>query len=149
MKRVRMNTMIALFAGLFVLAATTAITANSSGTKAGNEDPTVTNDGPKDECVIDKFAKVKGAIKFNHKKHTELAGECATCHHKEKDGKKEVSCFECHQKKEEGGVPSAKSAFHDKCAGCHSEKVAADPTLKGKAPEKTKDECNLCHNVAK
>lgn len=83
---------------------------------------------PKDPIVL----KVKkGDVTFSHAKHKAQA--CAKCHHKEKDGKKEVACHECHKAQKEGNTPKAKDAFHDSCKGCH------------KKDKKGPTKCNDCH----
>ena len=58
--------------------------------------------------------------------------------HDPADANKAVkSCFSCHKAASADDAPSAKTAFHDKCQGCHKEKLAANP----KAPTK----CLECH----
>lgn len=92
---------------------------------------------PKDGITIESS---KGNVTFNHSKH-KGAGDCKSCHHKEKDGKTDVSCRTCHGKEKQGDAVKAKKAFHKQCQKCHKAAVKKDPTLKGKIPTK----CKECH----
>lgn len=87
------------------------------------------------EKVKDKMAPVV----FPHKAHAvDLKIDCKLCHHKDADpAKAVVSCFNCHKAAAEEKTPDAKTAFHNRCQGCHKEKQQTNP----KAPVK----CMDCH----
>lgn len=70
-----------------------------------------------------------GAVTFNHAAHQSRVPDCKTCHHNGVDAGK---CTTCHKKKK-GDAPSAKSAFHKTCKGCHK-KMKKGPT-----------KCKQCH----
>jgi hypothetical protein len=90
-----------------------------------------------------------GAVKFQHKLHTERAGKkCETCHHAsrpEKPGKaKQESCLDCHTRPPSPGMKTGlPAAFHNAtakagvCIDCHQ----AENARGKKAPIK----CADCH----
>ena len=84
---------------------------------------------PPDKPIVLKAAKAKGAVTFDHAKHTKV---CATCHHKDAAGKEQM-CSKCHGAKTEGKKVSLKEAFHTQCKGCHQKEK--------KGPVK----CDGCH----
>ncbi len=89
--------------------------------------------------TIDKCKKRKQSVEFNHAKHQGLEGvTCKTCHHKVKKGETPRGCFQCHQCKKKGNIPSARTAFHRNCRGCHAKMKKA-----GKATGPTS--CTGCH----
>ncbi len=93
-------------------------------------------DYPKQPITI----KLEGAkmppVTFSHDAHVEKQKiACVTCHHS--DPKNPKACTTCHGSEAKNGAPPAKTAFHDKCQGCHKDMAA-----KGvKAPTK----CAECH----
>ncbi|MBP7125085.1 cytochrome c3 family protein [Myxococcota bacterium] len=89
--------------------------------------------GAPDKVDFTKYKDKKSAVSFDHKAHVGRNIQCATCHHKAKDGKKEVSCGSCHQKEAAGTTPSFQDAFHKQCKDCHKKE--------GKGPTK----CAECH----
>lgn len=89
--------------------------------------------GAPDKVELSKFKEKKSAVTFDHKGHVDQGIKCETCHHKPKDGKKEVACSACHQKEAAGTTPSAQDAFHKQCKDCHKKE--------GKGPTK----CAECH----
>ena len=75
-----------------------------------------------------------GKVKFSHKKHIGIAGDCAKCHHL---GPPEIwSCKKCHSAPPTKSIPKLKEAYHKKCIDCHKEKKAS--TL-----------CTICHSWKK
>lgn len=89
--------------------------------------------GAPDKVDLSKYKGTKSGVQFDHKKHVDGKIPCAECHHKAKDGKKEVACGECHKKDADGATPGVKDAFHKNCKDCH--------TKGGKGPTK----CAECH----
>ncbi len=81
--------------------------------------------------TLDKCQKRKAPVAFNHEAHQGRTS-CKTCHHKMEKGKDARACFECHKCKK-GAAPSAASAFHHTCKGCHKKEH--------KGPTK----CSGCH----
>jgi hypothetical protein len=111
----------------------------------------------------------KGAVEFDHKKHSEEYAKkfaefypngCGECHHDDKGkprkdlkaGMEVKKCFECHDKC--GEKPKGKDApklskaeeikyiaeaYHDNCRGCHKD---YDKKMKTKAAPTT---CTKCH----
>lgn len=88
---------------------------------------TVALAAPADKIDLSKYKGTKSAVQFPHKAHVDGKIACATCHHKAKDGKKEVACGECHKKDADGATPGLKDAFHKQCKDCHA-KGAKGPT---------------------
>lgn len=95
---------------------------------------------PEDKTVI-QFETRLGIVTFAHKKHADLSiTECTTCHHDLLPADASVKpCHECHQHKSK--EPSkAKTAFHNRCTGCHEYTVAG-----GQNAGPLKKKCKLCH----
>lgn len=83
---------------------------------------------------------------FAHDAHNEKAGlsDCTTCHHGEKDGKKDTTadstgtpCSDCHSLEGKPGRTPLMRAFHKQCAGCHMDKKIGPVT------------CGDCHAPVK
>ena len=72
-----------------------------------------------------QFDTKLGVVTFAHKKHADLSiTQCVTCHHKSEPGDSEMKpCHECHQHKSTE-LAKAKTAFHNRCTGCHEYTVA-------------------------
>jgi len=94
--------------------------------------------GAPDKVDLAKYKGAKSVVPFDHKHHVDAKVPCATCHHKQKDGKT-VPCLECHKKDADGATPSFKDAFHKTCKGCH------EKTVKEKADSKAPTKCGDCH----
>ena len=92
-----------------------------------------------DPVDLSRYKVTKAVSPFSHARHIERKVECATCHHKAKDGRSDVKCSACHQTETVDKVISAKDAFHDQCRGCHQKSNKAAPT--SKAPTR----CTDCH----
>ena len=95
---------------------------------------------PEDKTVI-QFETRLGIVTFAHKKHAGLSiTQCTTCHHDLLPADTAVKpCHECHQHKSK--APSkAKTAFHNRCTGCHEYTVAG-----GQNAGPLKKKCKLCH----
>jgi hypothetical protein len=65
-------------------------------------------------------------VAFPHAQHTEIAGNCATCHHHSPKGAT-PACGECHEAitvfhynptSKEPNI-GLKGAYHGQCMGCH------------------------------
>jgi hypothetical protein len=95
---------------------------------------------PEDKTVI-QFDTKLGVVTFAHKMHADLSiAECTTCHHKSQPTDTVIKpCHECHDHK--STEPSkAKTAFHNRCTGCHEYTVAG-----GQNAGPLKKKCKLCH----
>ena len=75
---------------------------------------------PSGTLKISKSGSKKGAVSFNHVKHSK---DCKSCHHKGLDSGK---CMGCHK------GADAKKQMHKNCVGCH--KKQSGPT-----------KCKACH----
>lgn len=95
---------------------------------------------PEEKEVI-KFDTKLGIVTFAHKKHADLSiTECSTCHHDlELNDTVVKPCHECHQHKSKEPA-KAKTAFHNRCTGCHEYTVAG-----GQNAGPLKKKCKLCH----
>ncbi|MDF1535392.1 MAG: cytochrome c3 family protein [bacterium] len=94
---------------------------------------------PPAQVTIDKSLAKKGAVTFDHAKHSETI-DCMKCHHKAASKEEVKSCFECHGKDPAANDPASGKAdnpFHVQCKGCHKEQA--------KGPTK----CKECHGGAK
>jgi len=83
---------------------------------------------------------------FAHDTHNDKAGltDCSTCHHGEKDGKRDASadtsgipCSDCHTAEGKPGKTPLMRAFHRQCMSCHMEKKKGPVT------------CGDCHEPVK
>jgi hypothetical protein len=95
---------------------------------------------PQDKKVI-LFETKLGDVTFAHQKHADLSiTQCTTCHHKSDPGDTVMKpCHECHQHKSKEPA-AAKTAFHNRCTGCHEYTVAG-----GQQAGPLKKKCKLCH----
>ena len=86
---------------------------------------------------INTVQKVMPPVTFQHYLHQDRTnGSCTGCHHKGTEGDPmQQPCSSCHGKLEDS--PGYKDAMHNKCQGCHKEKVAEGL----KAPTM----CPACH----
>jgi len=68
--------------------------------------------------TIGDIANIYQPVKFPHRKHALLVGECTTCHHTGTPS----ACIECHQKPFDPknlNMPGIKGAYHRNCLLCH------------------------------
>ncbi|RKZ64561.1 MAG: hypothetical protein DRQ44_09205 [Gammaproteobacteria bacterium] len=95
---------------------------------------------PDDKAVIQFETKI-GVVAFAHLKHAGLSiTQCSTCHHTLQPADTAVKpCHECHLHKSKAPA-MAKTAFHDRCIGCHEYTVAG-----GQHAGPLKKKCKLCH----
>ena len=95
---------------------------------------------PADKAVIQFDTKI-GAVTFPHKRHSDLKiTQCITCHHKIEPTDTAIKpCHDCHQHKSKKPA-KAKTAFHNRCTGCHEYTVAG-----GQNAGPLKKKCKLCH----
>ena len=95
---------------------------------------------PEDKVVIQFDTKI-GIVTFAHQKHADLSiTQCTTCHHKHQPSDTVMKpCHECHQHKSTEPA-KAKTAFHNRCTGCHEYTVAG-----GQQAGPLKKKCKLCH----
>lgn len=69
-----------------------------------------------------------GFVRFMHKKHAALVGDCTECHHyrpADPAAKETTRCSACHQKAFNPEMPERvglKAAYHQQCMGCHKER---------------------------
>lgn len=85
---------------------------------------------PEKAIVIDRIAKAKAPVTFEHAKHGEI--KCVECHHKD-DAGKEQACSACHGAAADGKKLDLKEMFHKTCRDCH------------KSLKKGPQGCNDCH----
>lgn len=102
---------------------------------------------PKDIIILK--GSPLGAVKFEHKLHTERVNQkCETCHHPSRPEKPakaaQQACTDCHTKPPQPGMKTGlQAAFHNPtaqsgtCIDCHKQQNAAGK----KAPSK----CTDCH----
>ncbi len=93
-------------------------------------------------AILDSLSNKYGAVRFDHAKHTGLAGNCGTCHHQHGTNGA-LSCKECHSvtpamfknsvvnnfmacrnchndfDPANPGMPALKTAYHVQCFQCH------------------------------
>ncbi len=77
-----------------------------------------------------------GPTVWSHTRHAELTDwSCDKCHHKDEADpqKPHLACWRCHGKDDFAGIPKLEKAVHDRCIGCHEERLAGPLT------------CNGCH----
>lgn len=76
------------------------------------------------QVVIDKVAKKKPGVAFDHEKHSKST-DCLKCHHKAASKDEVKGCFGCHGKDAAANDPASgkkDNPFHIVCKGCHKEK---------------------------
>jgi len=122
-----------------------------------------------DSPVIQEEEDRYHSVRFMHKKHAALLGDCTQCHHyrsKNMDEPETQRCAACHRKSFNPEMPERlglKAAYHRQCMDCHKErnkgpvgctechvlkvpdhgklvKLPPDPT-----PEQVTLECLRCH----
>ena len=92
--------------------------------------------------TLNSISERYGPVKFDHEKHSNLAGNCGSCHHQHGNSSslpcKEchsltpdtfrnsvnnmfMPCKNCHSAPDPGnpGMPSLKVAYHSTCFQCH------------------------------
>jgi len=94
-----------------------------------------------DNKTVLQFETRLGMVTFAHKRHADLEiTQCTTCHHTLQPVDTSVKpCHECHQHKSKTPA-KAKTAFHNRCTGCHEDTVAG-----GQNAGPLKKKCKLCH----
>ncbi len=92
-----------------------------------------------DSPIIKQKEDHYGPVRFAHKRHAALTGDCAECHHyrpKDESMPETTRCSACHQDAFNPDRPERiglKGAFHQQCIQCHQEKQNGPVT------------CNGCH----
>lgn len=90
--------------------------------------------GP-ETCVLSSLTKQYKPVTFSHKRHTDIIGDCAKCHHSYSGTGEPQECKKCHQRPFDPknlNMPGLKGAYHRRCLNCHKE-------MKGKVG------CTQCH----
>lgn len=66
---------------------------------------------------------------FPHTKHSGVIDvSCYFCHHQDLEGERPRPCRMCHHKdRVVDGAPTSKTAFHERCIGCHEKVNEEDP----------------------
>ncbi len=106
---------------------------------AGSPGPATAEPGMR---VLDSIKNEYGPVKFDHPKHTAIAGNCSACHH-EHTMANDLPCKQCHtitpqsfknsvshsfmacknchasQDRDNPGMPGLKVAYHKQCFSCH------------------------------
>ena len=92
--------------------------------------------------VLNSLMDQYGPVRFDHEKHTAIAGSCAVCHHEHKEGGA-FRCKNCHALTPSAFKGSVKQGFAA-CRNCHG---AADPAMPGIPGLKTAyhKQCFQCH----
>ena len=99
-------------------------------------------DIPAEKETITFDAKL-GTVTFKHAEHAGRIGDCTTCHHKTEGDAVPEACSKCHMPKEvKDEAPKLKTAVHNRCQGCHQEKLDAGEKS---GPVKGAKECKKCH----
>ena len=78
------------------------------------------SNGP-ETATLGILSKIYEPVKFSHGSHTQVAENCAKCHHNSKAGQT-PTCHECHlsQIGSKGStIPGLKEAYHGQCISCH------------------------------
>ncbi len=71
--------------------------------------------------ILSSLEKMYEPVVFSHAMHTEMAEDCATCHHHSEAGQT-PACGECHGapfNPENLNMPGLKGAYHLQCMSCH------------------------------
>ena len=91
---------------------------------------------------LDSISDKYGAVRFDHAKHTALAGDCGMCHHQHGTNGA-LPCKDCHSLSPANFKNSAVHSFMA-CKNCHS---AYDPSNPGMPGLKTAYhiQCFKCH----
>lgn len=95
-----------------------------------------------DSPIIRTLGDQYGPVKFMHRRHALLVGDCTVCHHRsprepgddygspasleelEKTGVLPAACGKCHAQpwpEKQQHKPGLKGAYHQNCLGCHQE----------------------------
>ncbi|MGD0281765.1 MAG: cytochrome c3 family protein [Dissulfurispiraceae bacterium] len=90
------------------------------------------------DSVKDKY----DAVRFDHGKHTSLAGNCGTCHHEHGDNSS-LPCKECHALTPDQFKQSVTRSF-TACKGCHISFDRSNPKMPGLKVAYHK-KCFQCH----
>jgi len=140
-KQGRRNWTLSMTAAVLTAAAAVVI-----GVMAGNE-PAAT-----DRLYLNSSA---GSVLFDHGKHNDAEGSCATCHHDLFGAAQAISCEECHDDKEPGDFEHSElKEFHGRdCSSCHEQVADDDQSASCRAchpavqesEERTVD-CAQCHD---
>ncbi|MCJ7508884.1 MAG: cytochrome c family protein [candidate division Zixibacteria bacterium] len=78
--------------------------------------------GP-DTFILNALEKQYEPVMFSHGTHTQVADDCATCHHRS-GPEQTLACKECHRAPFDPknlNMPGLKGAYHLQCMGCHKE----------------------------
>lgn len=84
-------------------------------------------DGP-ETLTLKSLEKRYQPVVFSHGPHTDMAENCAACHHHSPAGET-PACSECHGEPfnpQNLNMPGLKGAYHLQCMGCHRE-IGAGP----------------------
>jgi hypothetical protein len=79
---------------------------------------TFSTENPPETAVIGSLAETYEPVSFSHDMHTQMADDCATCHH-HTEPDQTPPCRECHGVR--SGIASLKDAYHGQCMACHRE----------------------------
>lgn|SRR5512143_373511 len=89
--------------------------------------PTAAAAGAPGTTTLDSLQESYAPVVFDHEKHTQIAGACATCHHEHGAG---LTCKQCH-----AIAPSTfrKSVVHSfmPCKNCHGVFDPDNPSMPG------------------
>jgi hypothetical protein len=80
-----------------------------------------------DSPILQKEENDYEPVRFMHKKHAAVVGDCLKCHHyrpEDPSASETERCSACHQESFKPEVPGRvglKAAYHRQCMGCHKE----------------------------
>jgi len=92
--------------------------------------------------MLDGLKNQYEAVRFDHAKHTGLAGDCGTCHH-EHGTNSALPCKDCHDFSKEQFKNSVTKTF-PACSSCHSAFDRSNPGMPG-LKVAYHNKCFKCH----
>ncbi len=97
---------------------------------------------PPSVSTLDSISDKYQPVRFDHAKHTSLAGNCGTCHHQHGNSAS-LPCKECHAVNTELFKKSVTSNFVA-CKNCHGTYDPANPRMPG-LKTAYHQQCFQCH----
>ena len=92
--------------------------------------------------TLDSLVKEYKPVRFDHEKHTAIAGDCGKCHHQHGNNSS-LPCQECHAIKAQSFKSSVKGNFMA-CKNCHGAYDPATPAMPGLKTSYHR-QCFQCH----
>lgn len=150
-ERMSTTAILAIAIGLFMISGPDQVAADTHGDRVKaflNAEAPVPSvkDAPSlfvlEKEVINKNSDLYESVRFMHRKHANVLGDCSICHHRMPDGDRDsvgipvtmdwfrenqvmpVGCEGCHGEPfqpDSLGTPGLKGAYHQLCMDCHKE----------------------------